>query len=179
MRKALVLTGFAFLFAGTAMANERVYMGGSLGVAHHGAKDAGHIKDESFAWGLYGGYKFHPNLGVEVGYQNFGKGEAGPYSTSSDAISADMVARLPISQSFGLYSKLGMAYVDNTLSGHGARSRSAFGMKIGFGAEFRLSQNLSLRTEFVQYRNTPTHRSYEGSFAKSKELINAGLNYSF
>lgn len=179
MNKKIMLTGLAVLFAGNAMASNGLYVGGNLGTTHHGAKDAGHIKDQSFAWGVYGGYNFHPHLGVELGYQNFGKVEAGPYSARSDALSADMVARLPITQSIGLFSRVGMAYVDSSTSGPGAHGSSALGLKLGFGAEFKLSQNLALRTEFVQYRNTPGQQSGNGSFAKSKELLNAGLKYSF
>ena len=128
--------------------------------------------DADVGFHLMGGLEFNENLAVEVGYTDFGEATAdgtsdgtgffwaaGPVSAKSSATGWDLGAlgRIPVGQSTLLYARLGVLLWDydaslgdstGTLSGGDDGNDTFFGI----GAEFRTSETLALRFDFIQYK---------------------------
>ena len=102
---------------------ENWYGGASVGQSK--AKDIGTCDlditcssdDTDTGWKIYGGYQFHPNGAIEIGYVDLGKFTASGTDSFLGAVSADwkangftaaLVGSLPVGQNFGLMGKLGL-----------------------------------------------------------------------
>ena len=176
---ALAVAGFAV--SSSALADSSgLYVGGNLGASVYDTRDAGHENANDLAWGLHAGYAFNRYLAVEAGYQNFGKGEAGRHAAESRAYDASVRASLPLGERVSLFGKLGLAHIDADFTGPQAGfSDNEYGLKLGVGAEFKLTPALGLQAQLTQYRGGPRMDSAQGSFGKNTSLMSLGLNYQF
>lgn len=102
------------------------------------------------------GYRFTPNMAVEGGLVIAGQSTLsnflGSLNYQQSAFKIAAVGSLPLSSSFSLFGKLGLASVRGHLTGTGlfAGSDSAAtttNLLIGFGAQVELSQNVALRLQ--------------------------------
>jgi OOP family OmpA-OmpF porin len=119
----------------------------------------------SYQWRLQGGYRFNPNLALEVGYIDFGKADyqadysGGSAQGSLKAGGVDMAALLllPLNDSFSIFGKLGV--VDATVKSNlqaGAPADSASGDTsvnsvrplLGLGATYKLTDSVDLRADY-------------------------------
>jgi OmpA-OmpF porin, OOP family len=107
---------------------------------------------------IAGGFHFSPVFAVELGYSMFGDSNAitslyGPATLSASSFQVAAVASLPLSRQFDLIGKLGLAsnredYSDAT--GYTA-SWSQNDLLIGFGAQFHVNSQVSLRALYDNY----------------------------
>ncbi len=116
-------------------------------------------------WRLQGGYRFNPNLAVELGYIDFGKAtyNAGYASGSAQGsvkaggLDAAALLILPLNHGFSVFGKAGLvaANVKSDLSA-GAPASAAGGNSsanvvrplIGAGLAYKLTENVDLRADF-------------------------------
>jgi OmpA-OmpF porin, OOP family len=126
---------------------------------------AGSTDKRDNAWKLFGGYQFNPNIAVEAGYVDLGKASVtgtrggAPAAASLDAKvwQASAVGSLPLSQSFALTGKLGLAYADTDTSGiaggtafGGGDSKTA--PTYGLGLRYDVTRTFSVRGEWERFR---------------------------
>lgn len=115
--------------------------------------------DKDSVWKIFGGYNFSSNLGLELGYHDLGS-----FSASSPAFSANGdvtgwelagVGRLPITQQFSVFGKLGGFRWDRdvSLTGVGAGSDTGTDWTWGVGASYAFTPTLSGRLEWQQFRD--------------------------
>ena len=101
------------------------------------------------AYSLYAGSYFRDsNLGMEVGYTDFGKINRAGGSTKADGINLSLIGRLPLGSSFNLLAKVGglFAHTDvSTAAGSGvtAGSENNLDLTWGVGAEYAFTRNWS------------------------------------
>lgn len=100
------------------------------------------------AYSIRGGSFFNSNVGVEIGYTNFGTVARAGGTTKAEGINLSVVGRMPINQNFNLLAKVGTTYGRTDVSSHPASgivagSESEFGLSYGIGAEYLLTPQWS------------------------------------
>ena len=115
--------------------------------------------DTSTGWRAFGGYRFNPYLGYEIGYADLGKVTqtlAGASATfESTAIDVVLFAALPIGQDFSFFIKGGVFRWDLDLKSPGAATTSSHGQDTtyGFGLHYNFTRNFALRLEWQRYND--------------------------
>lgn len=186
---SLVVLLFAFIAPPTFAGNTgKYYIATDLGSASYSnvTVAAGTYPDPGMAR-IAGGFHVSETVAIEVGYTNFGKSilTAPPVEATVTASSLYMavVGSLPLSSQFDLIGKVGFANnknkIDVTSSGVSAATTSASksDVLIGFGAQYHISQQVTLRAQYDSF----------GSFGEfgttGKEMkataISFGVAYNF
>lgn len=181
MKTKLIIAATAATFAGAALAADQgFYMGANVGASSHDVSGNGELKENPTTWGIYGGYDFNKNFALEAGYQDLGTSKAGGLEAKNQALSLDVVGKLPVTDSIGVYGKAGLAYIDRDISGAGVdEGLSGTAAKFAVGAEFKATQSIGVRTEVAYLTGAPTYESAQGSFDKNTTLFTVGMNYKF
>ena len=130
---------------------EGIYVGGSLGTPHFGDNLNGVTGENSGVSGkVFGGYQLNSNFSVESGYAELGRINNNSSGTvNAHGLYLDAVGLWPLGADFSLLGSVGLAHVNlNTSNG----DDKGMGLKLGAGAEYALSRNVSLRGEYENYR---------------------------
>lgn len=121
---------------------------------------------------------------MEAGYARLGRvsqwtsayGVSTLQSGSGQAFYAAATARLPLSEFFAVNGRLGIAHGrisggDNGVPGNRRFSGGANGVMAGFGAEYRVTQNLAITADY----------DYFGKLSKQAKggMLTVGLKASF
>jgi OOP family OmpA-OmpF porin len=155
--------------------NTKFYAGGSIGQAKTadwctGAPSTVSCDDKDTAWKIFGGYQFHPNFAVELGYADLGSVKA---SGSDAGVTFDItgkqtawdltgVASWPLANRFAVFGRLGLYYGESKgsgtvsfggVSGSGSVSDTNTDFTFGLGASYNLTSNAGLRVEWQRYND--------------------------
>ena len=118
---------------------------------------AGFNSDErDTAYNVRAGSYFNENLGVELGYTDFGKINRAGGSTKADGLNLSLVGKFPMSPSFNLLGKIGTTWgrtdvSANPASGIAVGSDGGFGLSYGIGAEFAFNPQLSAVLQYESH----------------------------
>ncbi len=93
------------------------------------------------AYNVNVGTYFNSNVGVELGYTDFGQVDRAGGRTKADGFNLSLLGRLPLNASFNLMGRLGTTYAKTEVTsaagaGVAAGSERDFGWSYGVGAEF-------------------------------------------
>ena len=170
-----------------------IYVGGALGRSSYSLSSSNRApvpwggeksSKAGTAYKLYGGYRLTETFGVEAGYARLGRvsqwSTNGAYSRlqagTGQVFYAAATARLPLGESFALNGRLGIARGrisgDNNWAAPNQRiSGGSTGVMVGFGAEYRMTQNLSITADY----------DYFGKLSKQAKggMVTVGLKASF
>lgn len=142
MSTAILLNGFV---ASHALAD--VYVGASAGKA-----DIEDVDDNSIK--IFGGYRAG-NLGIEAAYHDLGtQSQSDPFlgtaTIEATGLEISVAGFIAASPTFDIFGKIGLFIWDADLSLTGFPSVSDDGNEImfGFGAQFKPTQNFSIRGEY-------------------------------
>ena len=125
------------------------------------------------------GSYFNDNVGMEIGYTDFGSVNRAGGNTKARGISLSLVGKFPVSPSFNLLGKIGTTYSDtdtsaNPLSNVATGSANGFGLSYGVGAEYKFTPKWSA---LLQYE------SHEVQFAGDNNerigVTTLGVRYSY
>ena len=149
-----------------------VYLGGDLGQSTF--KDAcngiASCDDQDTQWGLFAGYRFHPNFSVELGYHDLGTVSAPIGGVDAKAWELDAVGHMPVTEQFSAYGKLG-GY-RGKFDGRGLDNKSN-DWTWGLGVQYDVTRNVGLRGEFQQYRN------FGSNDGPNVDVLRVGALYRF
>lgn len=155
---------------GGRMDNNVFYLG--AGVAHSKAQSGfcsdaaaagfSNCDDKDAAWKITGGYQFHQNFGVELGYVDFGKYTASTPGGVTAGVKAKgvellAVAAYPFAQRFSVYAKAGLYYwKSDAFASAGAVSVDLGSDKgtdwtFGLGLGYDITRNIAARLEWQRY----------------------------
>ncbi|WP_168198903.1 outer membrane beta-barrel protein [Luteimonas granuli] len=112
------------------------------------------IDDEDTAFQVFGGYQFHPNFGVELGYTDFGEVDfdTAPGSLEADTVSLVAVGTLPFTERFSGYAKAGFHSWDAEARSAGLRADDdGTDPTYGLGLQYRFTDNVALRGEYSRF----------------------------
>jgi OmpA-OmpF porin, OOP family len=135
---ALALPAFAQMRADLPQEDRGLYLGGGLG-----AND-----DSESVWRLFGGYRAHRNLAVELGYIDLGDMTINGRPANAEAWELVALGIAPLNEEFALYGKLG-GYRGEANGGGISETRND--LTFGFGAQYEVSRNLGVRLEWQRY----------------------------
>jgi OOP family OmpA-OmpF porin len=135
--------------------------------------------DKDTAVNIYTGSFFHPNLGLELGYTNFGKIDRAGGETKAEGINLSLVGRAPVNSQFNLLGKLGTTYGWTDVSalpatGIASGDEKGFGVSYGLGAEYVFSPQLSAVLQYDEHRLKFSNTGRDRISATS-----VGLRYRF
>jgi OOP family OmpA-OmpF porin len=131
-------------------------------------------------YSLYAGSYFREsNLGMELGYTNFGNVSRAGGTTKADGLNLSLMGRIPLGSSFNLLGKLGTTYARTDVSsaagsGVTAGSESGFDWAYGVGAEYAFSRQWS---GVLQYDEV--YAKYAGGIRDSIRVTSLGARYRY
>ena len=131
------------------------------------------------AYSLYGGGYFSNNLGVELGYSDFGRVARAGGTTSAEGFNLSMIGKLPLSPAFNLLGRVGTTYGRTEVSsvaasGIPAGRETGFGLSYGLGAEYAFSSTWSAVLQYDEY-----NLKYVNSGRNRLNTTSIGLRYRF
>ncbi len=131
------------------------------------------------AYSIYGGSYFNNNLGMEVGFTDFGKINRAGGTTKAQGFNVSLVGRLPLSPAFNLLGKVGTTYgrtdvSSSPVSGVASGSESGFGVSYGVGAEYAFNPQLSAVLQYDSH-----DLKFAGNGRDRVSATTAGLRYKF
>lgn len=135
--------------------------------------------DGDTAYSIRGGSFFNANLGMEMGYTNFGKINRAGGTTKAEGINLSLVGKMPLSPSFNVLGKIGTTYGHTSVSsdpasGVVAGSEKDFGLSYGIGAEYLLTPQWS---GVLQYESTKMQ--FAGDRSDRVGLTSLSARYRF
>jgi OOP family OmpA-OmpF porin len=157
---ALAALGLMAATAAQADTQPGFYAGAGFGTTKIGDDefDGSGIDDSDTGFKIFGGYNFNENFAIEAGYFDFGEasGDFGgdSFSIGVSGLSASAVGRLPVSDMFSLFGKLGFASYDVDVSfniagfGSGSASDSDSDMIYGVGGALSFGKSFEARLEY-------------------------------
>ena len=150
--------------------------------------------DRHLGYKVFGGYQFNPYFAVESGYFDLGRfgftaTTLPPGTLRGDiklkGINFDLVGRLPITEQFSAFGRVGVNYAEakdtfvgtgavNVLPPNGNRRNRAANVKFGAGLEYDFVPSFGMRVEAERYRVDDALYN-----RGDVDLFSAGLIYRF
>ncbi|HZX26317.1 MAG TPA: outer membrane beta-barrel protein [Telluria sp.] len=137
----------AALFAAVShtAAAEQFYIGADVGAT----KFQG-ISGNKTSYGVYGGYQFQENFSAELGLRRMGDLTMYGVDVKTDQAALSLIARLPLSNGFHVYGRLGYNYLDVNASyggnhGNGNTSGGLYGLGVGYDFTPAVSARIELQ----------------------------------
>ena len=126
--------------------------------------------DKSSSFKIFGGYEFNKYFAAELGYHEFGSfsqtltsgGSMGKVELKGHGFFLDLVGKLPLSDSFSLFGKIGLAQttLDATYTLTGIfvgccsnASASETDPRFGLGAQYNFNRQFGGRIEYERTKN--------------------------
>jgi hypothetical protein len=128
---------------------------------------------------MAGNYGYNQNVGVEIGYTNFGQVGRGGGTSKAEGINLSLIGRLPVSPMFNLLAKVGTTYGHtevsaNALSGMPTGSESGFDWSYGIGAEMVITPQWSAVLSYDE-----AYMKFAGSSSERVSNTMIGLRMRF
>ena len=114
-------------------------------------------EDHNTAYSLTAGnYFLSPNMGVELGYINFGQISRGGGTTKAEGLNVSLIGKYPVTPSLNLLGKVGTTYghtdvSSQPLSGVAQGNESGFDWSYGVGAELVLTPQWSAVLQYDEH----------------------------
>jgi OOP family OmpA-OmpF porin len=172
------ILGLALASAGTiALAADagQAYFSAFIGNSEVDVEDEGYSASGSdLSFRIGGGYQVHENIAIEGYYIDYGKAEdtveGYDISVETTSIQLQGLVMYPVTSSFDVYGKLGVAFWDaeacfETLCDDETDNNGVYGL----GGSFHASDNVTIRAEYE-------HLEF---YDFEVDTIMAGINYAF
>ena len=150
------------------------------------------VDDNDTGYKLFAGYRLGQYLSFEGGYVDLGKAKAtatvpvtATASLSGSGVFVALLPQIPLGPSGAIFGRIGLAAVDAKLSAASggtslSDSSGAASIVFGGGAEFRLTNNVSIRGEWERYAFDETLNLAGVKInAPDIDLLSASLVFSF
>lgn len=153
---AIATAAVAVFSAPTLWAQERYYNESGLYIsgAYGGYKSrGGAFDDENDLLEAKLGYQFNEIFSLEANYADFGNFGEDEVDAKFKGLGLSLRARLPLSETFGIYAKGGAFSSDTEVDAFGQRETyDEVDPFIGAGVDFRISEPLFFYAEYNRYR---------------------------
>ncbi|OQS45772.1 hypothetical protein B0T49_20300 [Chromobacterium violaceum] len=202
-KTALVATLLTASAVSHAASNDSgLYVTGSLGQAHttldtSNTQHATQIVSDStdkLGYSLGLGYRFNTYVGAEASYVNFGKpsynlvrgttGETSTMTVKNEAFVLAAQGYLPVSDSFSLTGKAGLAFVHTDVNRESPFPDDAYHVQdnqmhptYGIGGLYKVNQNLAVRANVDWYPKIT--KTNDNATDTNAYMLSAGLQYTF
>lgn len=158
MKKTVIATLLSVLISTPALADNtgQFYVAADLGSATYNNLPGAYSNPDVIR--IAGGYHFSPVFAVELGYSMFGDSNTRdpsfvPSTISASSFQIAAVGTLPLSRQFDLIAKVALAdnYEDFSDADGAHNSFSRSDLLIGFGAQFNVNSQISVRALYDNY----------------------------
>ena len=178
---AIGLAAVAFALPAAAQTPGGFYIGYKAGQSKYNFNCTGTCDDTGGGYGIFGGIGVHPNIAVEFGYADLGKGTFGPSNLRATLWEVSGVGSwwFGSRQQFGVFGRLG-AYTGDlkatTPSTGEELKHGTTNVTYGLGGQWNLSSKFGARLEWQRYQGMGG-----GGFNQKGDvdLIALGLLYHF
>jgi hypothetical protein len=126
-------------FAAAAAEPTPFYVGADLG-----RTKVDHF-DNDTSFGVFGGYKFTPNVAVEAGYRKLGEFGAYGVKTDVDQLSISVLASAPVANNVSVYGRLGYNRLEAKVGGYKEHDNKGL---FGVGVSYSFTKEVSARIEW-------------------------------
>jgi OOP family OmpA-OmpF porin len=170
MKKVITAVAVAIGLVSAPAFAQNWYLGFGAGVGNLGKTgqdltglDNATIDDSDKTYTIRGGYRFHPNFAVEVGYYDLGKytygGRLGNVDVSGSAkaksFGLSAVGIAPLAPNFELYGRIGIEQSElkanaNTTNLTASESDKQTGATYGVGARYLITKQIGLFAEWMK-----------------------------
>lgn len=163
--------------------NYKSHIGLSAGLTDYKLNDGTGIfgsDKRTTAYNVYAGSYFdNSNLGMELGYTDFGRVSRAGGNTKVDGINLSLIGKIPMGTSFNLLGKVGGTYARSDVSsaagsGVTAGSETSFDWSYGVGAEYALNRQWSAVLQYNEHRV-----KYAGDVRDRVNVTSLGVRYSY
>lgn len=156
------------------------FIGGSYGgYKSHG----GEFDDDRDLYGISAGYRFNPFFAVEADYIDFGKFGEDDVRSDLKGLSLAVMGRLPVTQAFGVYAKVGAFASDMEVKAFDdSETYDEVSPFVGAGVDFMVSQSLTAFAEYDRYNLDIDEDDFNGQVTNSGpkfDTARVGLRYTF
>ncbi len=139
------------------------------------------IDDVGFAFRLYGGYQFNKYFSAELGYAHWAETDVKYYVASETNIKTyalDLSGKMtvPVAMGFGVYAKLGGAYLHSSSTANGD-STGTFNVLYGAGVSYDIMPNLVADASWTRYNGHA--KLSANSYQPDADLYLLGFTYKF
>lgn len=197
IKKALGVVTLAALASFSAQAADW-YVGASIGQSDFkedvsGVASVVSIDKKDTGYKLFLGAGLTPNFAIEGGYANFGKLKASAtigattynFGVKGHGYFVDLVGKLPVSNEFGVFGKVGVfngrakTYGISALGVAGGdpsvvdESDSGTDVKYGLGLSYAINKSVGIRAEWERYR----FKAFDGK--TDVDLMSVGVTLGF
>lgn len=157
------------------------YVGGSYGLV---SLEGDNFDDDDNAPKLFAGFQILPFLGIEAAYHDFGEYENPAFQAEIESYSLSVVGRLPLSNSFAVFGRLGPMWSETELrSGPFVADSDTEEVLLGAGMEFELADNVDLRLSYDWVDQDLDASDLEGvgtgDFNSDLNILSAGIKFEF
>jgi opacity protein-like surface antigen len=149
---------------GGASESAGVYVSGNVGRSQYDIGDGFGKKRDVTAGGAVG-YQFNPNIGVELGFNDYGKVKFDGIDAKARTTHASMVLSAPIANEFSIYGRLGATSTERKLVNIASDRKSEAIYGVGVGYNFT-----------KQFAGTVEYQRLSDSDVSS---VGAGVKYRF
>ena len=185
MKKIVLIITLAFAALTTPIHahSEDFYIKASIGRSHY--IDLGDHVDNEYPNGasLGLGYIINKNWDAEIGYNDFGTvkstGISPQKSLKTQTIYAAGIGKLPITESFSVFGKAGVAFNYSNLSSEGTSieyNKAITELLLGAGFSYQFTRELAATIDYTYYgKGKVTNNSAEFKL----DQISFGIKYNF
>ena len=169
MKKTILSLGILAAIASTQVfaADTNLYVRGNVGPSSYDI-GGGYGNQNDVMVGAAIGYTFSPNIGVEVGFNDYGKVNFGGFDASAKSSHASLILTAPLNNQFSIYGRAGVASTDRKVSGYGgSASETKTEGLFGIGVGYNFAKNLTGTIEYQKLNDSDV-----SAFA-------AGVKFSF
>ncbi len=157
--KAGLLAFAGLVCAGAAHAQVGGYIGARVGDSPEDrfGNVVGNVETDT-PYGIYGGWNFHPNWGIEVSYSDLGTSEVsgiadGGFRVDGDLATLGLVYNMPLNDNFSLLAGVGGFDLSEdgtafTIAGPQRLNLDDSGVYIEVGARYRFNGPIAIRASY-------------------------------
>jgi OOP family OmpA-OmpF porin len=131
------------------------YIGASLGsTTISDGCDSVACEDGNQAWKIYGGYEIGGQVILEGGYVSLGELKGDDTTAKASGFTASTLAYIPVNEQINIFGKAGFFKWENEITQPDQKiTTDDVNALVGFGASYKLSNNLNVRAEWEQYKD--------------------------
>lgn len=169
MKKTVLSLGILAAIGSTQVfaADTNLYVRGNVGQSRYDIGGGYGNKTDSMI-GAAIGYTFSPNIGAEVGFNDYGSVTFGGAKGSAKTVHASLILTAPLSNEFSVYGRVGAASTESKVSGFGGSvSETKTKALLGVGVGYNFAKNITGTVEYQKLQDVDV------------SAIAVGVKYSF
>jgi OmpA-OmpF porin, OOP family len=140
----------------------------------------GDFDDDRDLWDVHAGFLFNGFVGLEANYTRFGRYGGDLASSRTDGFGIALVGRVPLSETWGAYAKVGQFFWDaDVRTPVGRSSFDGDDTFFGIGTDFRVADHVNLVVEYNRYRIDTRADDLPGVRRTDLDTVKLGVRLQF